>query len=117
ARRGAAGLSFRPLHMFQLVGNVSTPFRAPTTGDKSGSGIVGALNTLPNADLEPESSVNYEAGARLRLHALNANLTAFRSDYKDLIQFQFLNPTTRVRVNFGESKAEGFERDGTHDMT
>ena len=117
ALTGSAGLIFRPIPILHLVGNIGTAFRAPTTGDKSGSGIVGALNTLPNADLEPESSVNYEAGARLRLQALNLNLTAFRSDYKDLIQFQFLNPTTRLRVNFGKSKVEGFELDGTYDMT
>ena len=117
ALTGSAGLIFRPLAMLHLVGNVSTAFRAPTTGDKSGDGIVGALNTLPNADLKPESSVSYEGGARVRLPGLNVNVTAFRSDYKDLIQYRFLNPTTRVRVNLGKSKVEGFELDGTYEMT
>lgn len=117
ALTGSAGLIFRPLPMLHFVGNVSTAFRAPTTGDKSGSGVVGALNTLPNAELEPESSVNYEGGVRLRLQGFDLNLTAFRSNFKDLIQFQFLDPTTRVRVNFGRAKVEGFELDGAWAMT
>ena len=117
ALTGSAGLIFRPLPALHFVGNVSTAFRAPTTGDKSGSGIVGALNTLPNADIKPESSVTYETGVRLRLKALNVNLTGFRSNYRDLIQFRFLDPLTRISVNFGRSRVEGFELDGTYEMT
>ena len=114
---GSVGLIFRPLATLHLVGNVSTAFRSPTTGDKSGSGIVGTLNTLPNADLKPESSVSYELGARWRLQALTMNLTAFRSDYKNLIQFQNLTATTRQRVNVGRSKVNGFELEGTYEFT
>jgi len=117
ALTGSAGLIFRPLATLQLVGNVSTAFRHPTTGDKSGSGQVGALITLPDATLKPESSISYEGGVRLRFPTLNVNLTAFRSDYKDLLQFVFLNPTTRQRVNVGEATVEGYEIDGTWTMT
>jgi hemoglobin/transferrin/lactoferrin receptor protein len=118
ALTGSAGLIFRPTQILQFVGNVSTAFRTPTTSDKSGSGIVGALNSLPNANIKPESSVNYEVGARLRLpQGPNVNLTAFRSDYKDLIQFQFLDPLTRIAVNFGKAKVEGWELDGSYAMT
>jgi hemoglobin/transferrin/lactoferrin receptor protein len=117
ALTGSAGLIFRPLTALQFVGNVSTAFRSPTTGDKSGSGVVGALNTLPNADLKPESSVSYEGGVRVRLRALSVNVTAFRTDYKDLIQFKFLDPTTRQTINIGRSKVDGFELDGTYELT
>lgn len=117
ALTGSVGLIFRPLPAIHLVGSVSTAFRHPTTGDKSGSGQVGALITIPEASLKPESSVSYEGGIRLRLQALNVNLTAYRSDYEDLLQFVFLNPTTRKRVNVGEASVEGFEIDGTYAMT
>lgn len=117
ALTGSAGLIFRPLATLHLVGNVSTAFRHPTTGDKSGSGTVGALITLPDANLKPESSVSYEAGARVRLRNVNLNLTAWRSDYEDLLQFVFLNATTRQRVNVGEATVEGFEIDGSYAMT
>ncbi|HJW95906.1 MAG TPA: TonB-dependent receptor, partial [Thermoanaerobaculia bacterium] len=56
ALTGSAGVIFRPVSALHFVGNISTAFRTPTTFDKSGSGVVGALNTLPNADLKPESS-------------------------------------------------------------
>jgi hemoglobin/transferrin/lactoferrin receptor protein len=117
ALTGSAGVIFRPMPELHLVGNISTAFRSPTTGDKSGSGIVGALNTLPNAELKPEKSVNYEAGVRVRLGTVNANLTMFRSNYKDLVQFAFLNPTTRQRVNLGRVNVDGFELDGAWQMT
>jgi hemoglobin/transferrin/lactoferrin receptor protein len=114
---GSSGLIFRPIPALHLVANLSTAFRSPTTFDKSGSGVVGALNTLPNAELKPESSVNYEGGARLRLKTWNVNLTAFRSDYEDLLQYVFLNPLTRQRQNVGRARVEGFEVDGTYEMT
>ena len=116
ALTGSAGVIFRPISALHLVGNVSTAFRTPTTFDKSGSGVVGALNTLPNADLKPESSKTYEAGARVRLAALNVNLTTFRSDYEDLLQYVFLNPVTRQRQNVGRATMEGFELDGTYQL-
>jgi hemoglobin/transferrin/lactoferrin receptor protein len=96
---------------------VSTAFRSPTVFDKGGSGTIGALTSLPNADLKPESSVNYEVGARVRLQALNLNLTTFRSDYKDLLQFFFLDSLTRQRQNIGRAKIEGSELDGTLELT
>jgi hemoglobin/transferrin/lactoferrin receptor protein len=114
---GSAGLIFRPIATLHLVGNLSTAFRTPTTFDTGGSGVIGALNTVPNADLKPESSVNYELGARVRLQALNLNLTSYRSDYKDLLQFVFLNSLTRQRQNIGRAKIDGFELDGTYEMT
>jgi hemoglobin/transferrin/lactoferrin receptor protein len=117
ALTGSAGMIFRPLPALHLVANVGTAFRHPTPNDKSGTGQQGALVTVPNPGLQPESSVSYEGGVRLRLQTLNVNLTAFRSDYQDLLQLTFLNPTTRKRVNVGEATVEGFEIDGAYAMT
>ena len=114
---GSVGLIFRALDSLHLVANASTAFRAPTTFDKSGSGVIGAILTIPNVDVEPESSVTYEGGVRFRLRTLDANLTAFQTKYDDLLQFVFLNPTTRQRVNIGEAKTEGFELDGVWTMS
>jgi hemoglobin/transferrin/lactoferrin receptor protein len=117
ALTGSAGVIFRPIPTLHLVGNVGTAFRVPTVFDKGGSGTIGASTSLPNAELKPESSVNYEAGVRVRLQDLNVNLVAFHSDYKDLLQFVFLNPTTRQRMNVGRAKMDGWELDGTYAMT
>lgn len=109
---GSAGFVLRVLDSLHLVANASTAFRAPTTFDKSGSGVVGAILTIPNPDVQPETSVTYEGGARVRLPTFEANLTAFHNDYSNLLQTVFLNPTTRQRVNIGKAKTEGFELDG-----
>lgn len=109
---GSVGLIYRVLDSFHLVANASTAFRAPTTFDKSGSGVVGAILTIPNPDVQPEKSLTYEGGARVRFHNFDANFTAFRTDYKELLQTVFLNSTTRQRINIGEAKTEGFELDG-----
>ena len=47
----------------------------------------------------------------------DANLTFFRSEYSDLLQLVFINPTTRQRRNVGEAKTEGFELDGVATLT
>jgi hemoglobin/transferrin/lactoferrin receptor protein len=114
---GSAGLIFRPIDALHLVGNVSTAFRAPATFEKFGGSVAGAVTTIPNPGLKPESSMNYEIGARIRLQGLSVNLTAFRSDYKDLLQTVALNATTRQRQNTGEATIEGFELDGAYAMT
>jgi hemoglobin/transferrin/lactoferrin receptor protein len=114
---GSAGLIFRPIPSLHLVGNVSTAFRVPTVFDKGGSGTIGALTSLPNADLKPESSINYELGARVRLQTLNLNLTTYRSNYKDLLQFFFIDSLTRQRQNIGRARIEGTELDGTYELT
>ncbi len=109
---GSVGVIFRALDVLHLVANASTAFRAPTTFDKSGSGTIGAVLTIPNADVEAETSVTYEGGARFRFRRFDANLTFFRSEYSDLLQLVFITPTTRQRRNVGEAKTEGFELDG-----
>ncbi|HXT19672.1 MAG TPA: TonB-dependent receptor [Thermoanaerobaculia bacterium] len=109
---GSIGLIFRPLESLHLVANASTAFRTPTTFDKLGSGQIGAVLTIPNPDVGPETSVTYEGGARFRLRTFDANLTLFRTEYSDLLQTVFLNPTTRQRINIGEAQTEGFELDG-----
>ncbi|MGN2390899.1 TonB-dependent receptor [Pelomicrobium sp. G1] len=114
---GSAGLIFRPINALHFIGNVSTAFRVPATFEKFFGGVAGAVTTLPNPGLKPESSMNYEIGARIRLQGLSVNLTAFRSDYKDLLQTVVLNATTRQRQNTGEATIEGFELDGAYAMT
>ncbi|MDP9193807.1 MAG: TonB-dependent receptor [Acidobacteriota bacterium] len=117
ALTGSLGVIFRPLSSLHFVGSISSAFRHPTTGDKSGSGTVGALITIPDASLKPESSVSYEAGVRTRLQKLNLNVTTWRSNYEDLLGFVFLNPTTRQRINVGKATVEGYEIDGAYSMT
>lgn len=117
ATTGGAGLIFRPIKPLHLVANVATAFRAPGTFEKFGGSVAGAVTTLPNPDLTPERSTNYELGFRVRLPQLSLNATAFRSDYRDLIQTEVINSITRQRRNTGQARLDGAEIDGSYALT
>lgn len=113
---GSLGAIYRPDPRIHLVANLSNAFRSPTTFDKSGSGVIGSVTTIPNLEVEPETSVTWEVGARLRLARASANLTVFRTDYQDLLQLVFLDPRTRQRLNIGEARIDGAELDATVEL-
>lgn len=114
---GSGGLIFRPLQALHLVGSIATAFRAPATFEKYSGSVAGAVTTVPNPDLEPEKSINYEAGFRVRLPAFTLNVTGFRSDYDDLLQTVNVNATTRQRQNTGEARLTGVEVDGAYTLS
>lgn len=116
ATTGALGAIYRPLQSLHLVANVANAFRAPATFEKFGASAAGAVTTLPNPDLKPERSVNYELGFRVRLPAFSLNVTAFNSDYSDLIQTVVVDSTTRQRQNTGAAELTGLEIDGNYDL-
>ncbi len=83
---GAYALLNEQLH---LIAGISQGFRAPNLDDlavfgKSGSGA-GARYDIPNTNLNPEKSLNYEAGAKYRSRTLLTSLFYFYSDFTDLI--------------------------------
>jgi outer membrane receptor for ferrienterochelin and colicins len=86
-----------------LKGGVSTGFRAPEIRQiapgyymptQQGAGLI-----APNADLKPESSVNYEIGALYDSYAgFTAGVTLFYTQFSDKLAnsntHQLINPTT-----------------------
>jgi hemoglobin/transferrin/lactoferrin receptor protein len=116
ALTGAVGAVLRPWSALHFVANVATAFRTPATFERFSGSVAGAVTTIPNPDLKPERSINYEAGLRVRLPTLTLNLTAFRSDYEDLLQTVMVNPTTRQRQNVGTAEFTGAELDGIYTL-
>jgi hemoglobin/transferrin/lactoferrin receptor protein len=110
---GSLGIIYRPIPIIHLTANASTTYRAPATYEKFGI----SPGFDPNPDLKPEKGVTYEVGARLRLPRVTANLTAFHSDYEDLIVRTTIDstvyPGTRAtqRQNVGEACMKGLELD------
>jgi vitamin B12 transporter len=87
-----------------LYGLAGTGFRAPDATDRFGFG--------GNPGLEPERSLNIEAGVRHRIaggHTLS--LSAFRNDIDDLIEFVTLSydPFTGENRNVDRARIEGIE--------
>jgi hemoglobin/transferrin/lactoferrin receptor protein len=84
-----------------LVGNVSvlkkltprsnlfvsagTGFRAPNIDDLGTLGIVDFRYELPNYDLRPENSFQYQAGYKFQGHRLNGEIFLYRNELYDLI--------------------------------
>jgi hemoglobin/transferrin/lactoferrin receptor protein len=111
---GAGGIVFRAWPALHLVANIATAFRAPATFEKYSGSVAGAVTSIPNPDLKPERSTSYEAGFRVRLPTFTMNVTAFRSDYDDLIQLAVVNAATRQRRNVGTAEFTGVELDGAY---
>lgn len=113
---GSLGVVYRPWQALHFTGNVGRAFRAPATFESFGFSRVGTGFLVPNPGLESEKSVTYEIGARLRLSRLNANLTAFHSDYSNLIvrrSVTFQGLPSSQRQNAGEAEVQGLELDAT----
>lgn len=82
-----------------LHGSVGSGFNAPTLNDLYFPGFA-------NPDLQPEESVGVDLGVELVVGRLRADVTWFRNDITDLIQF---DAATGRPENFGEVLARGAE--------
>ncbi len=84
----------------RLRAAAGSAFRAPTTGELY-------YPFSGNAELEPERSVSYEAGAEWRpAEGLVLEASLFRSDVKDLIRYDF---AFQRNVNVGRARMTGVE--------
>jgi hemoglobin/transferrin/lactoferrin receptor protein len=82
------GVVFRALDSLSLFSSYNTGFRAPPYGDVNVgfTNLVAGYTTLPNPDLRPESSDNFEAGAKYSNEGLRVEANAFYNTYDDFIQ-------------------------------
>lgn len=112
---GSLGVIYRPASIVHFTANTSTTYRAPATYELFGM----TPGFEPNIDLKPETGVTYEVGPRLRLPGFNANLTAFHSDYEDLIvrtkvdSTIYEGTTATQRQNVNDARIQGLEFDST----
>jgi TonB-dependent heme/hemoglobin receptor len=84
------------------VVGVAQGFRAPNMEDFFGK--VDFTDEIPNTDLEPESSINFEVGLKARHPRFTANLFYFLSEYDDLID--------REQVGFQDDNEDGIQDPG-----
>lgn len=109
------GLIYPIAQGFEFVGNFSTSFRAPMSGEVA---LIltfsGSKAYLPNPDLNIEKGVTYEAGLRYTDKALRSNLIFYTGDYKDLIverNWQSGGVTYYQSQNVNRAKISGAEFD------
>ncbi len=81
AMTGTAYALYRLTPFLSLTAGVAQGFRAPNVDDLTTFGDFGNGFDVPNSDLRPETSLNYEAGVRLRrglsaLHIVSTSTAA-----------------------------------------
>jgi len=116
------GVLWRATEQWSLFGNYAAGFRAPNAGQINAfyeSTTPGNYyKTIPNPDLKPEKSQNFELGLRGRFDGLTFDLAAFTGRYKDFIEdnkqiggsrSSSTNPVVYQSVNIGEVEISGFE--------
>jgi len=81
---GTAQLRVEIMPWLCAVGGVAQGFRAPNMEDFFGK--VDFTEEIPNTDLKPERSLNYELGLKGQNPWFQANLFGFYSEYRDLIE-------------------------------
>ncbi|MCW5320437.1 TonB-dependent hemoglobin/transferrin/lactoferrin family receptor [Verminephrobacter aporrectodeae subsp. tuberculatae] len=116
------GVSYRASPVWTVFGNLAAGFRAPNAGQVNAffENPVGNYKTVPNGELRPEKSRNFELGVRARMDSLALRATAFTGRYKDFIEDLRRvggagtpgNPLVFQSVNIDRVKLDGFEVGG-----
>jgi vitamin B12 transporter len=82
-----------------LRASYGTAFRAPSIGELY-------YPFSGNPSLDPERSRNFELGASRRAGAFGLDLSLFRNELRDLIEYDFV---TNTNANVGRARTDGFE--------
>jgi len=83
---GNIGLTYELTDELHLVGSISEGFRAPNLDDLATiNGNVFVGTQLPNPDLQPETSITYEVGAKLNTERFRAQTFVWWNDLQNFI--------------------------------
>lgn len=108
------GLIYPIAQGFEFVGNFSTSFRAPMSGEVAPILTFSGSKAYLNPDLNIEKGVTYEAGLCYTDKALRSNLIFYTGDHKDLIverNWQSGGVTYYQSQNVNRAKISGAEFD------
>jgi len=82
---GSMGASYEVFSKTYLTASLSNAFRAPNINDVSSFGIADFRYEIPNFDLNPEYSTNYEVGVKTAHPRFYLALGLYQNDLRDLI--------------------------------
>ncbi len=117
----STGLTYKLAPGLNLVGSVSQGFRAPTLDELTAvSDNVNEGIDIPNPDLSPETSINYEVGLKFNLDRLRAQTFVFWTELDDMIVRDVVatipdpsDPGSMIdllqRRNIGKAEMQGYE--------
>ncbi|CCH54571.1 Colicin I receptor [Fibrisoma limi BUZ 3] len=119
---GNLGASFAVLPAVRIVASVQSAFRAPNVDDLGTLGIVDFRYEVPNASLEPERSLNTEAGVKVRTSRFSAALLAYNNRLTNFIsrvragRDSIQGYPVYLKQNSAESFIRGFEADAEYEF-
>lgn len=90
-----------------LVGGISQGFRAPNMEDFFGR--VDFFREIPNTELQPEKSLNFDVGLKYFDGRTSGELYYYRANYDQLIERVTVAPGVQQRRNIGEAYIQGIE--------
>lgn len=112
ALTGSLGLVRNLNDDWSVVASYSRAFHAADGLTRTIASTAGTIPTLPNPQLESETSDTFEMGVRFNDGLLSSSLVAYQSEYADLIALQKngdQNDLSYKRVNIGEATIKGLE--------
>lgn len=122
------GILYRATPQYSVYGNYATGFKAPNAFQVNNffENVAAGYKTIPNPNLKPEKSQNFELGLRGRTGIVDFDVAAFTGNYKDLIENDRLvggrgiprvDPLVFQSVNIGKARISGYEFKGEVDFT
>ena len=108
---GFAGFNYQATPGLALKFNVGTGFRFPTLSERYFTGTTGRGEIIGVDSLDPEKSVNIEAGLDWRSETTSVGVQVFRLEIDDYIERIRLPSGARTFVNLTSGTIEGVEAD------
>ena len=99
---------------FEVTANLGTGLRFPSISERYFSGVTGRGFVEGNPDLEPESSLNVDAGLRWYGQKLFVAGYVFNNDISDYIERVEVEEDRLTFVNLTEGTIRGVELDGAY---
>ena len=113
---GFAALTIGPFDGFSFTGQVSRGFREPTLSDRFFRGPSGRGFITGNPDLDPETSVQIDLGARYTAERLRVNAYVYQYRITDLVE-RFTTATDFFFFrNRGKAQYRGVELEAQADL-
>jgi len=103
ALSGNVGVRWEVTDHVQLTGSIGRGFRAPNIQERAFYGLVSTGDTffIQNPDLDPEISLNYEAGFKVRYPRYSGGLSVYYNDLTDFIGFEFIGTDPETGLALG----------------
>lgn len=79
------GINYQLNPNHYLFGSMTRGYRAPNIDDLGSLGIIDFRYEIPNYDLKPEQSNNFEIGYKYNSKKVNFSISAFQMNLKDII--------------------------------